>query len=71
MFRTLWKNQAEFYPYIAILYFWADTALNSLIVKNRPGIVVLGMITIPSVILISTAVIKTFIELKSNQSQKI
>jgi hypothetical protein len=33
--------------------------------------VVLGMITIPSVILISTAVIKTFIELKSNQSQKI
>jgi hypothetical protein len=68
MLRNLWKNQFEFYPYIAIFLIWLSTMGSSFLVKNRPGIVTLGLITIPSVVLLIIAVIKTIIELQSNQN---
>jgi hypothetical protein len=44
MWKKIWKNRLEFYPYLAIYLFWFMGAfLNSFQVQNRPGIVALGV----------------------------
>ncbi len=64
MWQRIWRNRLEFYPYLSILLFWLfGSALGSLTVKSRPGIVALGMVTIVPIALIMIAVIKTFKEL--------
>jgi len=64
MWRKIWKNKVEFYPYFSIYLFWfVGSFLSSLRVQNRPGIVALGLITIPSILLITIAFIKTYREL--------
>jgi len=67
MLRKIWQNRVEFYPYFSIYLFWfVGSFLSSLRVQNRPGIVALGLITIPSILLITIAFIKTYRELPSS-----
>ena len=64
MWKKIWKNRLEFYPYLAIYLFWFMGAfLNSFQVRNRPGIVTLGVVTIPSIVLITIAAVRTYREL--------
>ena len=64
MWRKIWKNRVEFYPYLSIYLFWfLGSFVSSLRVKNRPGIVLLGVVTIPSILLITIAVVRTYREL--------
>jgi len=64
MWKKIWKNRVEFYPYLSIYLFWfLGSLLSSLRVQNRPGIVTLGLVTIPSILLITIATIKTYKEL--------
>jgi hypothetical protein len=70
MLSKIWKNRIEFYPYISIYLFWFfGSFLSSLRVQNRPGIVTLGLITIPSILLITIAFVKTYRELPENNQQ--
>jgi len=59
--RRLWKNRLEFYPAIS-LFFWYTVGswLSSLRVQNRPGMVALGLITVPVVIVFFIAVVQTY-----------
>ncbi len=67
MLSKIWKNRLEFYPYFAIFLFWfLGSFVPSFKVMNRPGIILLGFVTIPSVVLISAAAIKTYRELSDN-----
>lgn len=64
MWRKIWKNRIDFYPYLSIYLFWFLACfVSSLRVQNRPGIVTLGLITIPSITVIAVAVVKTYREL--------
>jgi len=64
MWSKIWKNRVEFYPYVSIYLFWfLGSFVSSFMVKNRPGIVALGLITIPSIILITIATVRTYREL--------
>ncbi|MCD6570667.1 MAG: hypothetical protein J7L53_08210 [Deltaproteobacteria bacterium] len=64
MLSEIWKNRLEFYPFLSMYLFWfLGSFVNSLKVQNRPGIVALGLITIPSLTLITIAAIKTYKEL--------
>jgi len=64
MANKLWTNRIEFYPYVSILLFWfLSSFVSSLKVKSPQGITLLGLITIPSVILIFMAAVKTYREL--------
>jgi len=64
MWRKIWKNRVEFYPYLSIYLFWfLGSFVSSLRVENRPGIVLLGVVTIPSILLITIAVVRTYREL--------
>ena len=64
MWRKIWKNRIEFYPYFSIFLFWFLACfLTSLSVQNRPGILTLGIVTIPSVAMIAIATVKTYREL--------
>ncbi len=64
MWGKIWKNRLEFYPYLSLFIFWFLACLvNSLGVQNRPGIVRLGVVTIPSLALIAIAAVKTYREL--------
>ncbi len=64
MWRRIWGNRQEFYPYLAIYSYWGLTSfVCSLKVQNRPGIVALGLLTIPSITCITVAAIKTYKEL--------
>jgi len=64
MLRKLWTNRIEFYPYVSILFFWfLSSFVSSLKVKSPNGITLLGLITIPSVVLILIAAVKTYREL--------
>jgi len=64
MWKKIWKNRLEFYPYLAIYLFWfLGSFVSSLRVQNRPGIVLLGVVTIPSIVLITVAVVRTYREL--------
>ena len=66
MWQVIWKNRIEFYPYLSLLLFWLfGAAFGSLVVQNRSGIVLLGVVTIPSIALIVIAAIKTYKELRS------
>ena len=57
MFNKLWENRLEFYPYFSILFFWFfGCFISALMVKNRPGIITLGIVTIPSITLILIAI---------------
>ncbi len=61
MLKKVWKNRIEFYPYLVILLFWFGSAFTpSLVVQNRPGIIALGAITIPSMVLVIIAIVKTY-----------
>ncbi len=60
MLRKIWKNRVEFYPYVTIYMSMLGTFANSLIVKNRPGIIALGLITLPSAAIIARAAMKTY-----------
>ena len=62
--RRLWKNRLEFYPAISVLCWYSvGSWLSSLRVQNRPGIVELGLITIPVVIVFVVAVVRTYMSL--------
>ena len=64
MWRKIWRNRVEFYPYLSIFIFWfLGSFVSSLKVQNRPGITLLGLITIPSITLIAIAAVKTYREL--------
>ena len=64
MWRKIWRNRIEFYPYLSISLFWFLACfLSSLSVRNRPGIVALGAVTIPSLAMITIAAVKTYREL--------
>jgi hypothetical protein len=64
MWSKIWKNRTEFYPYLAIYLFWfLGSFVSSFRVQNRPGIVVLGVVTIPSLVLITIAVVRTYREI--------
>ncbi len=63
MWSKIWKNRVEFYPYLAIYLFWfLGSFVSSFRVQNRPGIVLLGVVTIPSLVLITIAVVRTYRE---------
>lgn len=65
MWSKIWKNRLEFYPYLSIFLFWFLACfVSSLRVQNRPGIVALGVVTIPSLIMIAIATVKTCREVK-------
>ena len=67
MLKKIWKHRVEFYPYVSIYIFWfLGSFVSSLQVKNRPGITLLGLITIPSIALITIAAVKTYKELQSD-----
>ena len=67
MIKKIWKNRVEFYPYLSIFIFWfLGSFVSSLKVQNRPGITLLGLITIPSIAMIAIAAIKTYRELPSD-----
>lgn len=69
MLRTLWKHRVEFYPYLAIYLFWFLGAfLGSFQVRNRPGIVALGLVTVPSIILITVATVRTWREIRDQEA---
>ena len=64
MWRKIWRNRIEFYPYLSISLFWFLACfLSSLSVQNRAGIVALGVVTIPSIVMITIAAVKTYREL--------
>jgi hypothetical protein len=64
MWRKVWKNRLEFYPYLSIYLFWfLGSFVSSFQVQNRPGIVTLGVVTVPSVVLITIAAVRTYREL--------
>lgn len=64
MWKKIWENRLEFYPYLSITLFWfVASFMSSLLVQNRPGIVALGLVTIPSVVLITIATVRTYREL--------
>ena len=66
MLRKIWKNRVEFYPYLSIFIFWfLGSFVSSLKVQNRPGITLLGLITLPSIAMIVIATVKTYRELPS------
>jgi hypothetical protein len=66
----LWRNRLEFYPAIS-LFFWYTVGswLSSLRVQNRPGIVELGLITVPVVIIFFIAVARAYRELPQEGGQ--
>jgi len=71
MTKKLWMSRFEFYPYISIYFFWFSAAfMTSLAVKNRPGIFTLGLITVPSILLITIAFIKTIINITTDFESK-
>ncbi|HPC02441.1 MAG TPA: hypothetical protein PKY58_00405 [Syntrophales bacterium] len=62
--RRFWRNRIEFYPAFSIFIWYAvGSVLSSLRVQNRPGIVTLGLITIPVVVVFIMAVRRTWREL--------
>jgi hypothetical protein len=64
MWRTIWKNRVDFYPACSVFFWYVfGSFVNSLMVQNRPGIVALGLITIPAVIIFFIAVARTYQEL--------
>ena len=64
MITRIWRNRIEFYPYISLFTLGILlTFLSSLGVKNRPGIITLGIVAIPALILIITAAVKSYREL--------
>ncbi len=70
MWKTVWKNKIEFYPYFSIFLFWfLGSFVSSLRVENRPGIFALGLITIPSLILIVLATRKTYKEVQGTEEE--
>lgn len=70
MWNKLWANRDEFYPYIALWLFWSGSCFGSaVIVKNRPGIMTLGLVTIPAIFLLILAIIKTYREFSSGSQE--
>ena len=64
--RKIWKNRLEFYPAASLfLWYMVGSFLSSLRVLNRPGIVTLGWITLPVVIVYFIALIRTYRGLSS------
>ena len=58
------RNIVQFFPYLVVFYMWFVVSfLGSLGVKNRPGITALGLLTIPAVVCLIIAAIKTYKEL--------
>jgi hypothetical protein len=64
MWKKISGNRLEFYPYHSNYLFWfLGSVVSSIQVQNRPGIVALGVVTIPSVVLITIATVRTYREL--------
>jgi hypothetical protein len=64
MLKRIWENRLEFTPYLSITLFWfVSSFMSSLLVQNRPGIVALGVVTVPSLVLITIAAVRTYKEL--------
>ncbi len=64
MWNKIWKNRLEFYPYLSLFLFWfTGSFLSSFQVRNRPGIFALGVVTIPSILLVAIAAVRTYREL--------
>ncbi len=71
MWGVIRKNRVEFYPYLSVLLFWFfGAAVGSLAIKNRPGIVLLGLVSLPSVALIVFAATKTYQQLAQDTLPK-
>jgi|GEM_PF-1110449 len=71
MLKTLWRHRVEFYPYLAIYLFWFLGAfLGSFQVRNRPGIVALGLVTVPSIVLITIATVRTWREIRDREAAR-
>ncbi len=71
MLSMLWKHRVEFYPYLAIYLFWFLGAfLGSFQVQNRPGIVALGLVTVPSIALITVAAVRTWREIRDREAAR-
>lgn len=67
----LWKHRVEFYPYLAIYLFWFFGAfLGSFQVRHRPGIVALGLVTVPSIALITVAAVRTWREVRDREATR-
>ncbi len=64
MWHKIWKNKVDFFPACSV-FFWymVGSFLSSLRVQNRPGMVALGWITLPVVVVFFVAVIRTYREL--------
>ena len=61
MWKKIWRNRLEFYPYMSILFFWFfGSFVQSLKVTSQSGITTLGLITVFPVGLIVIAVVKTY-----------
>jgi hypothetical protein len=59
--KRIWRNRIEFYPACSIFIWYAvGSFLSSLRVMNRPGIVTLGLITLPVVAVFIVAVRRTW-----------
>jgi hypothetical protein len=64
MWKRIWENRIEFYPYLSIYLFWfLGSFASSFQVQNRPGIFALGLVTVPSIALITIAAFRTYKEL--------
>ena len=64
MWKKIWENRLEFYPYFSIALFWfMGSFMSSFLVRNRPGILALGVVTVPSLVLITIAAVRTYKEL--------
>jgi hypothetical protein len=69
MWNKIWKNKVEFYPHFSLYLGWFfGSFVSGLRVENRPGIMMLGFITIPSILIITMAFIKTYKGLPSDAS---
>jgi len=61
MWKKIWRNRLEFYPYLAILAFWFfGSFVQALTLLHRPVIVALGLVTIPAIGLVAVAMVRTY-----------
>lgn len=71
MWKTIWRNRIEFYPYLSMCLFVIGAIFMCVGIKSRPGILGLAVFAIPSFILFIIATIKTYRELsRSNVKTK-
>jgi len=63
MWRKIWRHRVEFYPYFIVYFLVFFNSLSAAKVQNRPGIMTVGILVIPSLVLFAIAAINTYREL--------